>query len=396
MPNCPGIGTIYKIKSMVKTENNHLHIFNDEKFTNLIVDQFIATEVPNQTFVLIQEVGITKMNYPVRPDLPVKIIQRKSDAYNELISSLYKHKSIFIHYLCDLKMEFIEKAPLDIRIVWMCWGQDIHKLVIAKSYLPETKFLLWKNKKYSDFCWEYTLFIRQLKFPFSRKGKLLKRIDYCCPVIKEDLTLIRKRLKLDIQYIPFHYSTLEDILGDQIGSVSQGNNILVGNSGSYASNHLDAFKKLGEFNLEKRQVVVPLSYGDEIYAKQIRDIGYNLFSDYFFPIMDFLTIDKYNKILSGCSVAIFNHLRQHALANILVCLWLGLRVYMNNKSPLYNNLKELGLNIYSIKEDLRLENPLALGNMLRTDVDKNKLILFKEFGRMNTINLTKQIFKIIT
>ncbi|MCG2462605.1 TDP-N-acetylfucosamine:lipid II N-acetylfucosaminyltransferase [Flavobacteriaceae bacterium F89] len=373
-------------------ESNHLHIFHDEKFTNTIVSQFLASKVPNQSFVLIQEEGINELVYSIKPGHHIRIIKKNSIKYKELLASLPNYSTLFIHYLCDLKLEFIENAPPNTKIIWMCWGQDIHKLIIPKSYLPQTKLLLKKNHKFSEFFWEYTLPLRLLKFPLSRKGRLLKRIDYCCPVIKEDLILINRKLKLNIQYIPFHYGTLENFLGEQLNSSCRGNNILVGNSSSYASNHLDVFKELQKFNLGNRKLIVPLNYGDTEYGKEISEIGYHIFNDRFIAILSFLPIIDYNKMVASCSVAIFNHLRQQALGNILVCLWLGIRVYLNNDSPLYDSLKRKGLIVYSIQEALIIENGLALEKMADDDVAKNKVILLKEFGNVNTVDLTKQIF----
>lgn len=376
-------------------ESNYLHIFHDEKFTNTIICQFLAIKIPNQFFVLIQDEGIHELIYPVNPNHPIKIIQKNSDAYKVLMTSLSNYKSIFIHYLCDLKLDFIASAPRKTRIIWMCWGQDIHKLIIPKSYLPQTKALLKKNHKYSELFWEYSLPLRLLKFPFTKKGKLLKRIDYCCPVIEEDIDLINNTLKLKLQYIPFHYGTMENFLGNQFSNSCNGNNVLVGNSSSYASNHLDAFKELQNFNLKNRKVIVPLNYGDMDYARDISEIGNRIFEDRFIPIMDFLPMVDYNKMVVSCSVAIFNHLRQQALGNILVCLWLGIRVFMNEKSPLYDSLKKMGLFVYSIQEDLKKENCNALEKLTDDEVAKNKVILLKEFGKINTIDLTKKIFDYI-
>ncbi len=376
-------------------ESNHLHIFHDEKFTNSIVSQFLAIKIPNQIFVLIQKEGSNDLNYPLKPEHPITIVQKNSMAYKGLISSLNNYKSIFIHFLCDLKLDFIESAPLNTKIIWMCWGQDIHKLIIHKSYLPQTKLLLKKNRKFSELFWEYLLPLRILKFPFTKKGRLLKRIDYCCPVIEEDLILINNKFRLKLQYIPFHFGSMENLLGDQFNSSCMGDNILVGNSSSYASNHLDVFQELQNFNLKNRNVIIPLNYGDMEYAKDISEIGNRIFKDGFIPIMDFLPMVDYNKMVVSCSVAIFNHLRQQALGNILVCLWLGIRVYMNKESPLYYSLKKMGLPIYTVQKDLKIDNGIALEKMTDAEVSKIKVILLKEFGRDNAINLTRKIFNYI-
>jgi len=375
--------------------NSYLHIFHDEKFTNTIVEQFLLTNVDNQRFIVIHSNSILKPEYKLNKELPIETITIGSQGYNDLINDLNNYDFLFIHYLDNDKLDIIDKAPNSMKIIWMCWGQDIHKLVISNSYLPKTRNLLLKNKLYNEYFWKYTLWLRRLIIPYTKKGQLLKKIGYCCPVIKEDLELVNNKLNLNIKYIPFHYGWLELILGTQLNGYCTSNNILIGNSSTYASNHLDTFNILKKFKLDEKKIIVPLNYGNKEYGDIIETEGKRIFNNNFIPLRKFISSNEYSSLLSSCSIAIFNHIRQQALGNIIISLWLGAKVYMNDKSVLYKNLKKTGLNIFSIQKDLNIDNKDALNKLKSHQQENNKKILLKEFSKKNVIKLTKEVFNLI-
>jgi len=371
----------------------HLHVFTDEKWTNSVVKSFIDSGEPNQEFVVIFQENYQAPKYALSLDLPLIKIVINSKEYDNLILELNGYSSIFIHFLCDLKFEIIENVTDLTKLVWMCWGQDIHKMIIPDSYMPSTRKLLWKNGLRQEFFWKYLLWLRQLKFPFTRRGKVLNRFNYCCPVIYHDLNQTNKKLNQKIKYLPFHYSTLEQILGKIIDSKCNGPNILIGNSSSYASNHLDVFEILKKLDLSKRQIIVPLNYGDMIYGDQIEITGKAFFGKNFIALREFLDSDEYSGIIQSCSVAIFNHIRQQALGNIIICLWLGIRVYLNEKGSLFKYLKTLELPVFSIQTDLVFENDLIFEKLDNEQNAEVKRILMKEFGKENTNQLILNLFE---
>jgi hypothetical protein len=373
--------------------NSYLHIFHDEKFTNTIVRQFLLTNVRNQKFIVLYHKNAPPV-YELDKELPIEKVFIGSQDYNKFISELKQYYAVFIHYLCNDKLDIIDKAPEKLKIIWMCWGQDIHKLVISNSYLPKTRKLLF-NKNKSEFFWRYSLWLRKLIFPYTKKGRIIKKIQYCSPVIEEDLVLINKNLNLNLKYIPFHYGWLEDILGKQINKECNSNNIFIGNSSTFASNHLDTLYILKSFNVGTRKIIVPLSYGDKKYGDYIDQIGKNLFRNNFISLRNYIPSNEYSEIISSCSIVIFNHIRQQALGNILISLWLGSKVYMNEKSLLFKNLKMKNLYIYSIQKDFNVNNKDALNKISKEQHIHNKKILLLEYGKNKVIKLTENIFNII-
>lgn len=373
--------------------NQILHIFSDEKWTNSIVKQFINTQIADQKYVVLVENDINELKYELDSNLPLIKIDINSKKYDNLLFDLESYSSVFIHYLCEIKFEIIENISKHTKLVWMCWGQDIHKMIIANSYMPQTRRLLLKNGLKQEYFWKYTLWLRQLKFPYTRRGKLLKRFDYCCPVIFSDLDETNKKLKQKIQYLPFHYSTLQQLLGNSINDQSTGTNILIGNSSSYASNHLDVFEILSQINFGDRNIIVPLNYGDMKYGNQLEAIGKNLFGEKFMALRSFLESKEYTSIIKSCSIAIFNHIRQQALGNILICLWFGIRVYLNDKGSLFGYLQGLKLPVYSIQLDLTIRNEMIFNPLSSELLKETRVILLAEFGDENTNKLTQNVLE---
>ena len=80
---------------------------------------------------------------------------------------------------------------------------------------------------------------------------------------------------------------------------------------------------LRDKDLGKRKVVVPLSYGDKTYAKSIVEIGNKWLGKNFYPLLDYYSIENYNKLISGCSVVFMNHIRQQGMGNIAASLYHG-------------------------------------------------------------------------
>ena len=93
--------------------NKHLHIFTDEKWTNSVVKQFIKSGELNQEFVVLFKDNSQAQapKYALNSHLPLIKIVINSKEYDVLISKIGNYSAVFIHYLCDLKFNLIEKVP---------------------------------------------------------------------------------------------------------------------------------------------------------------------------------------------------------------------------------------------------------------------------------------------
>jgi phosphoenolpyruvate synthase/pyruvate phosphate dikinase len=85
----------------------------------------------------------------------------------------------------------------------------------------------------------------------------------------------------------------------------------------------------------------------------------------------------------GCAVMIQPHLREQAHANIVTGLWLGLRIYLSEKGIDYKHFKEIGCNVYSIEKDLNSNNTNILLPLSDEEVEYNRSILLRLYGKEN-------------
>jgi len=96
-------------------------------------------------------------------------------------------------------------------------------------------------------------------------------------------------------------------------------------------------------------------------------------------------LEQYIKKLQGCGIVIMNHYKQQAVGNILMMLWLGSKVYLNESNTIYHYLKRIGIKIFSIDNDLIRDNHLALMNLSQDEIDQNRSILKKTIGEEHVI-----------
>jgi len=367
-----------------------LHVVSDEKFIDFAIEQFENVAHGKNKYLILYENEFQPLS---KIQNKKYITQCKIDSleYSKILDEAFLFKAIFIHYLCPAKVKFINDLPIQQdSLVWMFWGQDAQKLFCDNTYLPHTRKLLKKQKNWSEYFWPYTNWIRRLYLPHTSRGRAMQRIRYCAPVIKEELELMNNKLYTKYQYVNFNYGSIEsNFEGIDINEGLTGNNILIGNSSTYASNHIDVIIKLSSIELGNKKVIVPLSYGDKAYCKEVIDVGEKLLGENFKPLVDYLSLREYNKIIGSCSYLIMNHLRQQGLGNIQISLWRGTKVFMNETSILYNSLIKKGFIIFKMEElDNHINEDRILG---KEEVEHNKKILTQFYGETSILNKTKQL-----
>lgn len=137
--------------------------------------------------------------------------------------------------------------------------------------------------------------------------------------------------------------------------------IIVGNSATKENCHIEAFKMLEHLKNDDIKIICPLSYGDESYKNEIINKGKEMFNDKFFPITEFMDYDKYLKMLSECSVGIFNNNRQQAMGNINALLKIGKKIYLRNNTSMWKEYEKNNLKVFNI-EDVQNETADELFN----------------------------------
>ncbi|MCX7161726.1 MAG: TDP-N-acetylfucosamine:lipid II N-acetylfucosaminyltransferase [Rhodocyclales bacterium] len=331
------------------------HIILDEKFIDMAYREFEAVAPGKNILVML---GRPR---PLRHVRSTDIMFLSVRRARHLVQS-EECGAVVFHSLADEMLPLIRHIPPAKKVIWLGWGYDYYGRLLAGAYpegllLPLSRQLLenaprpGRVRALASACerWINLALGNSVRY----HSTLLRRVDYFAPVIDSEYRLA---CQLNPWFRPacasWNYGTVEsDMGGAQPTEDPLGGNILIGNSATIENNHLEIFELLlRHVDLSGRQIIVPLSYGDDWYRDRIVASGQHLFGDRFVPLTSFMDRQAYVEVLHGCGHVFMNHLRQQALGNICIMMLKGARIYMNPLSPLYSWLTDKGGVISSVAE----------------------------------------------
>ena len=257
-------------------------------------------------------------------------IRSKYDFIKSIIRlnfDLYKSEKIIIHgfnqsYLFYL---FFFQPWLLKKLYWIMWGGDLY------SYF----------NKVNSF---------KIKMLYFMRDSIFKKIAHFITYIKGDYELAQKLYGSSGEYhecfmYPSNLYKEYNIQPKEHSTI----NIQLGNSADPTNNHIDVLKKLTKYKDENINIFVPLSYGNEEYAKEVIAYGKQLFHEKFIPLTEFMAFEKYLAFLSEIDIAIFAHKRQQAMGNTITLLGLGKKVYMRSDITPWQLFKDIDVNVFDVE-----------------------------------------------
>ncbi|MBN1663176.1 MAG: TDP-N-acetylfucosamine:lipid II N-acetylfucosaminyltransferase [Deltaproteobacteria bacterium] len=249
-------------------------------------------------------------------------------------------------------MSIISHVHPATKVFWFSWGYDLYHYCWSEEqlYLPLTYQYRQKRRKSPTErlkALAHAVLDKVIANPDHWRSAVIARTDYCSTIVPTEYPIIRALPGFRAKEVFFNYGSMESLIAAMHKQQADGDNILVGNSNSPTSNHVDAFEKIAASGLTKHKVIVPLGYGvDNPYKAFVLDRGKYYFGNRFEPLLDFLPLAEYWKIVASCQTAVFNHTRQQALGNVLITTWLGANVYLNPQNPIYSHFKNIGISLY--------------------------------------------------
>ena len=367
-----------------------VHIATEEKFVRTALLQFSKAFQGKNEFYL-----ISKKNNLIgkQSSLGEKIIliEEDEDALKSLAKSFSTDAVFMFHGFNYYSSLLALSLPPHAVIGWILLGMEIYnnpelqvrheKLLgpLTSSAFDSAPKLLVK-KRVSNFLHNVLVRVGKKK---PTKGQLirkaLKKAQFCGVLYEEEFENIQRITKQKFKFFHFCFYPIDLMLDDRSTRIN-GNNILLGNSASKTNNHLEAFQKLQPFNLSNQKLIVPLSYGDKRYAQEINRSGKENFGDDFDGILDFMPLKTYNSYVQSCGIVIMNHYRQQAVGNVLVMLWMGAKVFLDERNTLFHYLKRIGIVVFSVASDLTVLNPGCLENLSLEEQNRNRAVLENEIG----------------
>lgn len=337
------------------------HLVNDEKIINRTIDIFEAAFPGENLFIVFKKDDFSYVRHGERN------ISYKD---YESIKDLFTPSSVIIHLMTNRKIKFINKyIPQNIAIYWVMWGSDLYdRLLMPKGYaLIDKQSSFFKSEKINYF------FRSIIKKP-SDKIRILYRMNFIEKRVKYLVTsTIEDDYDIILGYYPqlqekqkkeFSYYPIDVVVGDALINISvRGNSIQVGNSGTHSNNHEYVFRILSTLDTKDRDVIVPISYsGTKKYKECLVKKGIEFFKDRFKPITEFMPLTAYTNLMAECSIAIYGNWRQEAVGNIMVSLYLGAKVFLSERNPIYKWALRHGFVVFELESITQkdLDTPLTL------------------------------------
>ncbi len=372
-----------------------LHLMPDEKIINRTIDLFEDVYPNENKYIVLLWNDNNVVKYVNRINSNIIFINLNDNKFGEIIGKVNEYESIIVHFLSTRSASFINKIEHP-KIYWIEWGGDLYD-----TFLDYKGFKLYSNERfifkliYGNIPYFILKFIKKLKRRNLIKflSTAVRKVRYFVPdSMYDEYPLFLKYYPEfnHLEYKEFFYYPIDEILGrDLMNETCQNNSIIVGNSSSFTGNHIEVLTKLKEINAIEN-IVLPLSYAGNLkYRDAVINFGEESFGTKFMPITEYQTLENYNKILLNAGVFIYGNLRQEAVGNILIALYIGGKVFLDSKNPLLKFYKNLGLIIFSIDE-LTIES--INNRMLATDIQINKEILLHQYSLSRLKELVQNNF----
>ncbi|MCI1779710.1 MAG: TDP-N-acetylfucosamine:lipid II N-acetylfucosaminyltransferase [Bacteroidales bacterium] len=362
-----------------------LHLANDEKVINRAIELFEKSFPQNNLFVI----------FGKKPFHMVKS-GKNIISYKEYDERKYSHliSSVIIHYLTDKKVRFMKRhIDRTIPAYWIMWGSDLyHRMLESKGFE-----IRYKKGNYDKRICKYVL------TPFNKINDAIrteKRVAFVNKHIKYLVTsTIEDDYEIALKYFPglkekehkeFSYYPIDSIINKESPKKFSGNGIQLGHSASLTDNHEYVFNILSQFDTSGRKIITPLSYsGNKRYRKYVINKGKELFGEDFDPVLKFLPLEKYNKLMASASVAIYGNWRQEAVGNILISLYLGEKIFFSKRNPILKWAERHGFKVFELENMTQEELDAPLDEQAAIN---NRKILLEHFNSTELYGSIKKEF----
>lgn len=269
-------------------------------------------------------------NYPLAP-APNVIFEPNLVRFTRLakfIWEIQKAEKIILHGLFQARLvRVLALMPWVLKkCYWVMWGGDLYKYQNADISVGS-----------------------RIKEFFRRV--VIKRLGHLVTYLEGDVELARQWYGARGRYhCCFMYpSNLYVEIFEQSES-TKSINILIGNSADPSNNHSEILKILEPYRDENITIYAPLSYGPSDYANRMSLEGKRVFGEKFIPLMDFMPLDEYQRLLAGIDIAMFNHRRQQGMGNSINLLGMGKKLFMRTDVTPYRLFAEMGVKVFDINQ----------------------------------------------
>jgi hypothetical protein len=354
---------MFKIKAV--------HIYTDVKFIDEDINKFEGNYIHN-TVVLLEN----NQKYSGEHSKEILLLKENNENIKKIIEICNKADIVFLYNLDLVKTYIANRITKKTKIAWRFFGDELYnrkqdlflsdltqKIIFSKKldFLKSTKekikiFLKWKINPEIEFF------------------KAINRVNYFLCYFESEYELLKKDFKKFPEFIKFPLDQKHKV--NNFCKLKKDKVIVVGNSKNKWNNHLDIIKIIKKKNNKDYKFYLLFSYGPETqYTKKIREEIYNFPA--FVLIEDFYLKNDFDIFYSKVSSFVMNSYRQHALGNIFVSIKNGVKIYLNKKNLVFNELiKDFKIfTIEDFEKDLKNNNlQLDENDVIKNQKQLNKLL----------------------
>lgn len=318
----------------------NLHIVPDSKYINTFCANLSELDLLKNNKVIVR--SNKKLKF-ITLDLPWAPLY--SSQFKALAGDTSAYDAVFIHLFSPLMYRWVARHSFK-SLNWMVWGVDLYNLPFVRQdfYGPLTRKM--SSKRGSALEWLYLLKVWATNMPY--KNKAYSKVTNVLTWMETEFSFAKTKLpplhagkKFFFYENPLPYQQL-DTVGMSVTPGKGTPTIIVGNSGYPANNHLDAVDYLIR-NKVKANLSLPVSYGDSHYIRLLKKKldGYPLGTVEF--IDRYLNFDEYLHYLKNADALIMNNIRPQGYGNVLMMLYLGKPVFLNQYNLSLPDLKKNGI-----------------------------------------------------
>jgi dTDP-N-acetylfucosamine:lipid II N-acetylfucosaminyltransferase len=320
----------------------NLHIVPDNVFINKFYDNLLELGIAENNRLVVRTnsktVRYLKHNFPFAP--------LYSGAFEELTGPTRAYQKVFIHQFTPLLYRWVATHELR-ELNWMVWGSDLYNLPAVRMELYESLTLRrYIKRKFSasDFLYRAKVAILHEAF---RSGAYMK-VSHILTWMKSEydfasnhLTDLKAGHRFFFYENDMPYQALDEVMREPPPRNDKPLYIL-GNSSTAELNHMDAVAWMNEAGV-KADLALPISYGDARYSHFLKNNLLFYRGGELRFVDQYMNFNEYLQFLYKVDGLIMNNIRPQGYGNIFMMMYLGKKVFLNEKNLSIPELTRAGL-----------------------------------------------------
>lgn len=319
-------------------------------------------------------------------------------SFKNYLSTIRRIDKIIFHPYNLIGYQFLKQALKkfpDIKIYWVFWSYELYSLphLVHRLYEPFSyRYVSENNSSLKKNVKKYVYQALNIMGVKKNYRKILKysysHVHFFCSVLPSDFTFFQSQTEnKNIQYLPFSYLSLENIMPGLTEFYSKGDKIMIGHSSLPDGNHYEIIQKVSTIN-NTFSIFLPLAYGDTEYGIMIKEIAGNKFKK-IEVLEEKLESYLYYQKLTEVGWAIINAKVQQGLGNIIALIWMGVKVFLDKNVSTYKDFLSWDIIVFSIQDHL---NKNELSHKLTSEqMENNRNKILEKFTEVNVMRYWKEV-----